>query len=47
MAFGMINKEIFYMSLKGIMHFMQIFSFNKLTTKIKKQLVILDVIDNL
>lgn len=46
MAFEMTNKKIFCMLLKDIMHSMQIFLFNKLTTKINKRLVILEIVGN-
>lgn len=45
-AVKMTNKKIFCVPLQGIIYFMQSFIFDKLTSKIKKQLVILEDVSN-
>lgn len=46
-AVGMTDEEIFHVPLQGIICSVQTFAFNKLTTKIKERLVILEDVSNL
>lgn len=46
-AVEITNKEIFCLPLQGIIRSVQIFAFDKLTTKIKERLVILENDSNL